>query len=44
MQELLNELEAVDFGMDIEASQVQEVYEIIQEAQDIIASENGEDG
>jgi len=44
MKELLGELEIVDFGFDIEASQAQEVYEIIQEAQTIIASENGEAG
>ena len=44
MQELLGDLEIVDFGFDVEASQAQEVYEIIQEAQAIIASENGEAG
>ncbi|MBI1923958.1 hypothetical protein HYR99_06880 [Candidatus Poribacteria bacterium] len=44
MQELLGELEIVDFGFDVEASQAQEIYEIIQEAQIIIASENGEAG
>lgn len=44
MQEFLGELEIVDFGFDVESSQAQEVYEIIQEAQTIIASENGEAG
>jgi hypothetical protein len=42
MKELLGELEVVDFGFDVTAFQAQEVYEIIQEAQTIIASENGE--
>jgi len=41
MNELLGALEIVDFGFDIEASQAQEIYEIIQEAQTKIASENG---
>lgn len=44
MKELLGELEVVDFGFDVTAFQAQEVYEIIQEAQTIIASENGEAG
>jgi hypothetical protein len=44
MKELLGELEIVDFGSDVTAFQAQEVYEIIQEAQTIIASENGEVG
>lgn len=42
MKELLGELEIVDFGFDVEAFQAQEIYEIIQEAQSTIASENGE--
>ena len=42
MYELLSELEVVDFGLDVEALQAQEIYEIIQEAQRIIASENGD--
>lgn len=44
MRELLGELEIVDFGFDIKAAQAQEIYEIIVEAQAIIASENGETG
>jgi len=44
MKEILGELEVVDFGFDVMAFQAQEVYEIIQEAQSIIASENGEAG
>ena len=44
MNELLGELEIVDFGLDVEASQAQEIYEIIQEAQSTIASENSEAG
>ena len=44
MKELLSELEIVDFGFDIEASQAQEIYEIIQKAQTIIASEISEAG
>ena len=40
MKELLGELEFVDFGFDIAAFQTQEIYEIFQEAQTIIASEN----
>jgi len=44
MHELLGDLEVVEFGFDVTASQAQEVYEIIQEAQTIIASENGEAG
>ena len=42
MKELLGELEIVDFGFDIEKSQAQEIYEIIQETQNIIASDSGE--
>jgi hypothetical protein len=44
MKELLGELEIVDFGFDVTASQAQEVYEIVQEAQTIMISENGEAG
>lgn len=44
MQELLSKLEIIDFGFDIEASQAQEIYEVIQEAHSIIASEKGEAG
>jgi hypothetical protein len=44
MQELLGELEVVDFGLDLEAFQSQEIYEIIQEAQSIISSANDEAG
>jgi hypothetical protein len=44
MKKLLDELGIVDFGFDIEVSQAQEIYEIIQEAQSIIASENDEVG
>jgi hypothetical protein len=44
MKELLGELEVVDFGFDVTAFQAQEVYEIIQEAQTIMASENDEAG
>ncbi len=42
MQELLGELATIDFGFSIEISQAKEVYVIAQEAQTIIASENGE--
>ena len=44
MKELLEELETVDFGFDITALEAEEVYEIIQEAQNLIASVNGEAG
>jgi len=38
MQELLNDLEVVDFGLNLEADQAQEIYEVIQETQSIITS------
>lgn len=44
MQELLSKLEIVDFGFDVETSHAQEIYEIIQEAERIIVSENSEAG
>jgi hypothetical protein len=44
MKELLGELESIEFGFDIEAYQAQEIYEIIREAQGIIASENDKEG
>lgn len=44
MTELLGKLEIVDFGFDVTAFQAKQVYKIIQEAQTIIASENGEAG
>lgn len=44
MKELLGELEVVNFGFDVTAFQAKKVYEIIQEAQAIIASENGQAG
>lgn len=44
MKELLAELEIVDFGFDVEASQAQKIYEIIQNAETILASEDSEAG
>lgn len=44
MQEFLGELEVVDFGFDIEAFKTQEIYEVMQKAQSIIAYENSEAG
>jgi hypothetical protein len=44
MEELLGELETIKFGFDVKASQAQEVHAIIREAQNMIASENGEAG
>jgi hypothetical protein len=44
MQELCSELEIVGFGFDVETSRAQEIYEILQEAERIIASEDGEAG
>lgn len=44
MKELLGELEIVDFGFDVEASETQKIYEIIQNAETILASENDEVG
>ncbi len=44
MKELLGELEIVDFGFDVEASEAQQVYEILQNAESILASENDEAG
>ena len=42
MKELLTELEAVDFGFDIEASQAQSIYEIFEETQAMMLSEKTE--
>lgn len=42
MNKLLDGFDIVAFGFDMEASQAQEIYEILQEAQSIIADENGE--
>lgn len=42
MNELLGELEVVEFGFEIKATQAEEIYEIILEVQSILASENGE--
>jgi hypothetical protein len=44
MQEFLGELEVVDLGFDIEAFKTQEIYEVMQKAQSIIAYENSEAG
>ena len=44
MKELLGELRIVDFGLDIEVFQAQEIYGFFKEAQAVIASENGEVG
>jgi hypothetical protein len=41
---LLDKLDVVNFGLDVTSAQAQEVYEIIQEAQSIINSENEEEG
>ena len=42
MKELLGELEIVDLGLDVEASEAQKIYEILQDAENIMASKNGE--
>jgi hypothetical protein len=44
MKELLGELEIIDFGFDVETSQAQEIYKIIQDAEAILASESNEAG
>jgi len=44
MQELLNELDTIDFGLNIEMDQAQEIYELMQEAHSVIASEKSEIG
>lgn len=44
MKELLDNMELVKFGFDIEESKVQEVYEIILEAKSLIESENNQYG
>lgn len=44
MQVFLAELEIVDFGFDAEAFQAQELYEIMQNAQNMIESEDNEVG
>lgn len=44
MRTLLNDLEVVDFGFDVETGMAQEVFEIIQEAQSAFRLENGETG
>ncbi len=43
MKALLEDLEIIDFGMDIEANQAQKVYEILQEAQKLITSDSDEE-
>ncbi len=38
MEELLGQLEIVDFGLDVEETRAQELYEVIAEVQDVISS------
>jgi hypothetical protein len=40
MQELMTELEVVDFGFDIETDQAQDIFEVIQKTQELLKVEN----
>ena len=39
MQDLLRDMDAIDFGMDIETNKCQEVYEVLQEVQRILSGQ-----